>query len=119
MGKGYSAECHLISTQYRPVPLVHQAYSYWNGECKQVIRNGDIDTHAYKYVYFLKAQMNGPIKDKESATTILTNFLDHIENRDLFQRYSLYFSRKQCEKLAKMIKIMVRWKAANRMHKFV
>ena len=95
-------ECHLISTQYRPVPLVHQAY--WNGECKQVICNGDVDTHAYKNMFISwKAQMNGPIKDRESATTILTNFLDHIENRDLFPALFFVFSRKQCEKLAKMI----------------
>ena len=96
-------KCHLISTAYRPVPLVHQAY--WNGECKTVIKpNGEVDAQVYKSVYnSWKEQMNGRPKDRDSQSTVLTKFLEHIEERELFPALFFNFSRKQCEKLAKMI----------------
>ena len=43
-------KCHLISTSYRPVPLVHKVY--WNNECEKVVTNtNDVDSLKYKAFY--------------------------------------------------------------------
>lgn len=96
--------CRMTTTTYRPVPLVHQVY--WNGEYKQVIEgdSGQFDEQAYKSMYnHWKESANARAKDRENQTTTLVKFLDHLSERELFPSLFFQFSRKGCEKLAKMI----------------
>ena len=96
-------KCHLISTSYRPVPLVHKLY--WNGICEQVVKNtNEIDCQRYKLIYNNWKEINSKkIKDRESCPTMLKKCLEYLETNELFPALFFVFSRKQTEKLAGMI----------------
>ena len=96
-------KCHLISTHYRPVPLVHKVY--WNNECDKVVTNtNDVDSLKYKAFYNNWKLINSKQqKDRESCPTMLKKFLEYLENKELFPALFFVFSRKQTEKLALMI----------------
>ena len=95
--------CVMTSTNVRPVPLVHQVY--WNGEYKQVLEGDhNFDEQAYKSMFNVwKDSKNVRLKDKPSDSTTLIKFLDNLSERELFPALFFQFSRKGCERLAKMI----------------
>ena len=95
--------CVMTSTNVRPVPLVHQVY--WNGEYKQVLEGDhNLDEQAYKSMFNVwKESKNVRLKDKPSDSTTLIKFLDNLSERELFPALFFQFSRKGCERLAKMI----------------
>ena len=95
--------CVITTTNVRPVPLIHQVY--WMGESKTVLTGDtDFNDHSYKKMFNnWKEYSNSPLKNKQSNSTMLINFLDHLSERELFPALFFQFSRKGCEKLAKMV----------------
>ena len=97
-------ECNLYSTSYRPVPLIHNVF--WDGELTQIVdsHTGKFDAKSYKSVHYKwkEYNMKRPT-DKKSHSTLLIDFLKYIEDKELFPALFFEFSRKQCEKYAKMI----------------
>ena len=96
-------ECNLYSTNYRPVPLVHNVY--WDGNIRKVVDDvGNFDFKIYNSVLSNWKEYNmKKIVDRKKSSTMMVDFLDIIHKRDLFPALFFEFSRKQCEHYAKMI----------------
>tara|TARA_Y100000389_G_scaffold157505_1_gene158661 strand:- start:4715 stop:7093 length:2379 start_codon:yes stop_codon:yes gene_type:complete len=97
-------ECNLYSTSYRPVPLEHNVY--WNGEFRTIVdqTTGKFDAKTYKsmYSYWQEYNAKRPV-DKKTNSTLMIEFLKSVEESSLFPALFFEFSRKSCEKYAKMI----------------
>lgn len=96
-------ECKIYGTNKRPVPLVHNIY--WNGTCKQIMNEAnEFDFLSYKHVYSKWKEYDNKNKsDKKSNSTLMKEFLDMLDVKELFPALFFEFSRKQCEKYAAMI----------------
>lgn len=95
--------CELISTQYRPVPLIHNVY--WNGVMEPIMDNTQ---HMFEKGYRTiledwKNYSNMRIKDKPTRSRLLNDFVKDVEKKELFPALFFMFSRKNCEVLAKMV----------------
>ena len=92
--------CVCVSTNYRPVPLIHNVY--YNEVITKIKNNDDFDDQKYKYCYniwkedFLK-------KDRDSVNTKFKKFVEILDEKEMFPALFFNFSRKGCEKFAKMI----------------
>ena len=95
--------CELISTLYRPVPLIHNVY--WNGELSKIMdNNGNMFEKEYRNSLIeWKKYADAKIKDKPTKSKILNDLLGDIEKKELFPSLFFMFSRKNCENLAKMV----------------
>ena len=95
--------CELISTQYRPVPLLHHVY--FEDTLKEIMDNkGNLFEKNFRYIYELwKKQQDVPVKNRPSRSRLLNNFIDDLGKRELFPALFFMFSRKKCEELALMI----------------
>tara|TARA_Y100000389_G_scaffold187611_1_gene209230 strand:- start:324 stop:2663 length:2340 start_codon:yes stop_codon:yes gene_type:complete len=96
--------CQLISTLYRPVPLVHKVY--WDGEMEDIISENSTKFNfpKYKRIYDLWKTNDYKKKiEKKSTPTLLINFLNMLQEKELFPALFFDFSRKVCEKYAMMI----------------
>lgn len=95
--------CELISTKTRPVPLKHHVY--WDGLFEQIMNNtGTIFESSYRFVHttWKKDDMK-PVRDKTSVSQRLNSFVDFLEKKEYLPGLFFMFSRKQCERLAKLI----------------
>ena len=96
MEKTRGIECVLSSTDYRPIPL--QQNVYVDGLLKNIIKDGDFNDSLYKTMF-----NNWKGQDKKiSQATRLKNFVEMMEEKDLFPALYFVFSRKNCEKFADM-----------------
>ena len=97
-------KCDIFSTNVRPVPLVHEVY--WNENFTKIFESNknNFNEQNYKSIYNIwKEDSNLPVKKQLSNNTHLKNFLNCLNERNLFPALFFNFSRKGCEKLAKMI----------------
>jgi len=95
--------CVVTSTSYRPVPLKHNVYY---DEHLTEIKNGDndFDDQKYRRIFNLwKEDSLKRLKDKDSVNTKFKKFIDVLLDEELFPSLFFNFSRKGCEKFAKMI----------------
>jgi len=97
-------KCDIFSTNVRPVPLKHEIY--WNEKFTTILESdkNNFNEQNYKSIYNIwKADSNLPVKKQLSNNTHLKTFLNCLNERNLFPALFFNFSRKGCEKLAKMI----------------
>ena len=96
MEKTRGIECVLSSTDYRPIPL--QQNVYVDGSLKNIMKDGVFNDSLYKTLF-----NNWKNQDKKiSQATRLKNFVEMMEEKDLFPALFFVFSRKNCEKFADM-----------------
>jgi len=95
--------CELISTKYRPVPLIHNVY--WNGVMESIMDNTHhMSEKGYRNILEeWKMYSNMRIKDKPTKSKLLNEFVKDVEKKELFPALFFMFSRKNCENLAKMV----------------
>ena len=92
MEKTRGIECVLSSTDFRPVPL--QQNVYVDGSLKNIMKDGEFNDSLYKTMF-----NNWKNQDKKiSQATRLKNFVEMMEEKDLFPALFFVFSRKNCEK---------------------
>lgn len=97
-------KCGIFSTNVRPVPLTHEIY--WNTQFTTIFEAGKntFNDQNYKSIYNVwKDDSNLPVKKQLSNNTHLLNLLDCLNERNLFPSLCFNFSRKGCERLAKMV----------------
>jgi len=96
MEKTRGIECVMTKTDFRPVPL--QQNVYVDGSLKNIMTNGEFNDSLYKTLF-----NNWKNQDKKiSQATRLKNFVEMMEEKDLFPALFFVFSRKNCEKFADM-----------------
>jgi superfamily II RNA helicase len=94
----------LISTLYRPTPLVH--YVYTNDEIKEIMREkkgvNTFNRENYTKVY---QSFQSRFKSKKFVNHkgILDPFVNYLRKRDLLSAIVFSFSRKKCEEYAQQI----------------
>lgn len=94
--KTRGTECVMSSTDFRPVPL--QQNVYVDGEFKNIVKDEEFNDSLYKSMF-----TNWKNQDKKiSQSTRLKNFVEMMEEKDLFPALFFVFSRKNCEKFADM-----------------
>ena len=94
--KTRGTECVMSSTDFRPVPL--QQNVYVDGEFKNIIKDEEFNDSLYKSMF-----TNWKNQDKKiSQSTRLKNFVEMMQEKDLFPALFFVFSRKNCEKFADM-----------------